>query len=188
MGRPPHRLHGWPNALPAGQTPTSPGLGWARRGLALVVDLATVLRSEQTTIWRARHSDQLRVVGASPAPTTARCCDGHDHGSVEPPRTAGDQAELALGTDVDYCTLRRLQASIAVKRVTPRALRERPSASGSFSCCARPEGHHHAFSPVYDSKRSVTVAGVVTEFRFVNPHAMLSLEVNDALARPQSGR
>ena len=38
---------------------------------------------------------------------------------------------------------------------------------------------HHAFSPVYDSKRSVTVAGVVTEFRFVNPHAMLSLDVKD---------
>ena len=38
---------------------------------------------------------------------------------------------------------------------------------------------HHAFSPVYDSKRSVTVSGVVTEFRFANPHAMLSLDVKD---------
>ena len=43
---------------------------------------------------------------------------------------------------------------------------------------------HHAFSPVYDSKRSVTVAGVVTEFRFANPHAMLSLEVKDDAGKP----
>jgi len=41
---------------------------------------------------------------------------------------------------------------------------------------ARP---HHAFSPVYDEKRLITVAGVVTEFRFVNPHAMLLMDVAD---------
>jgi hypothetical protein len=38
---------------------------------------------------------------------------------------------------------------------------------------------HHAFSPVYDDKRTVTVSGVVTQFRFVNPHAFLSLDVTD---------
>ena len=38
---------------------------------------------------------------------------------------------------------------------------------------------HHAFSPVYDSKRSSTVSGVVVEFRFSNPHAMLTLDVKD---------
>jgi hypothetical protein len=38
---------------------------------------------------------------------------------------------------------------------------------------------HHAFSPVYDAKRSATVSGVVVEFRFVNPHAMLTLDVKD---------
>ncbi|MGH6692738.1 MAG: DUF6152 family protein, partial [Gammaproteobacteria bacterium] len=36
---------------------------------------------------------------------------------------------------------------------------------------------HHAFSPVYDEKRVITVVGVVTEFRFVNPHAMLLMDV-----------
>jgi len=41
---------------------------------------------------------------------------------------------------------------------------------------ARP---HHAFSPVYDEKQLITVAGVVTEFRFVNPHAMLLMDVTD---------
>jgi hypothetical protein len=40
-------------------------------------------------------------------------------------------------------------------------------------------GAHHAFSPVYDEKRTVTVEGVVTEFRFVNPHAMMSMDVSD---------
>jgi hypothetical protein len=38
---------------------------------------------------------------------------------------------------------------------------------------------HHAFSPVYDEKRVITVAGVVTEFRFVNPHAMMLMDVTD---------
>lgn len=38
---------------------------------------------------------------------------------------------------------------------------------------------HHAFSPVYDENRVITVAGVVTEFRFVNPHAMMFMNVTD---------
>ena len=40
-------------------------------------------------------------------------------------------------------------------------------------------GSHHAFSPVYDAKRTITVEGVVTEFRFVNPHAMMLMDVTD---------
>jgi hypothetical protein len=42
---------------------------------------------------------------------------------------------------------------------------------------------HHAFSPVYDDKRTVTVVGVVTEFRFVNPHALMSMDVTDDSGR-----
>src|SRR5262245_11647873 len=38
---------------------------------------------------------------------------------------------------------------------------------------------HHAFSPVYDEKRTITVSGVVTQFRFVNPHAMMFMDVTD---------
>ena len=38
---------------------------------------------------------------------------------------------------------------------------------------------HHAFSPVYDENRVIIVAGVVTEFRFVNPHAMMVMDVTD---------
>lgn len=38
---------------------------------------------------------------------------------------------------------------------------------------------HHAFSPVYDENRVIMIAGVVTEFRFVNPHAMMFMDVTD---------
>ena len=38
---------------------------------------------------------------------------------------------------------------------------------------------HHAFSPVYDEKRLITVVGVLTQFRFVNPHAMIFIDVTD---------
>jgi len=38
---------------------------------------------------------------------------------------------------------------------------------------------HHSFSGVYDGTRVVTVTGVVTQFKFVNPHALLLLDVTD---------
>jgi|SRR5712671_255637 len=38
---------------------------------------------------------------------------------------------------------------------------------------------HHSFSAVYDDKQTVAVTGVVTQFRFVNPHALMSLDVTD---------
>src|ERR1051326_1197037 len=39
---------------------------------------------------------------------------------------------------------------------------------------------HHSFSAVYDGTKQTTVTGVVTQFRFVNPHAMMSLDATDA--------
>ena len=38
---------------------------------------------------------------------------------------------------------------------------------------------HHAFSPVYDEARTVTIKGTVTEFRLVNPHSTISVDVVD---------
>ena len=38
---------------------------------------------------------------------------------------------------------------------------------------------HHSFSAVYDDKRTISVTGVVTQFRFVNPHALMSVDVTD---------
>ena len=40
-------------------------------------------------------------------------------------------------------------------------------------------GAHHSFAAVYDSSRMVTVRGIVTEFRLVNPHAMMLMDVSD---------
>jgi hypothetical protein len=45
---------------------------------------------------------------------------------------------------------------------------------------------HHAFSPVYDAKRTITVDGVVTQFRFVNPHAMMLMEVKDKTGKVET--
>jgi hypothetical protein len=39
---------------------------------------------------------------------------------------------------------------------------------------------HHSIAAVYDTSRQVTVEGVVTAFRFVNPHPYLMMEVKDA--------
>ncbi len=38
---------------------------------------------------------------------------------------------------------------------------------------------HHAFSPVFDGSKTQTIEGVVKEFRFVNPHAMIQMDVTD---------
>jgi hypothetical protein len=45
--------------------------------------------------------------------------------------------------------------------------------------CATIARAHHSFSAVYDDKRTISVTGVVTEFRFVNPHAVMAVNVTD---------
>ena len=39
-----------------------------------------------------------------------------------------------------------------------------------------PAGAHHASAPFYDDTKSVEAIGVVTEFRFLNPHSFISIE------------
>jgi len=39
---------------------------------------------------------------------------------------------------------------------------------------------HHAFAPVYDIKRTVSIEGTVTEFRLVNPHTSMTLDSTDS--------
>src|SRR5690606_38013645 len=41
---------------------------------------------------------------------------------------------------------------------------------------AAPAFAHHSIAGVYDSTRTTTVAGRVTEFRFVNPHPILVID------------
>ena len=48
---------------------------------------------------------------------------------------------------------------------------------------ARTATPHHSFSAVYDDKRTVEVTGVVTQFRFVNPHALLFMDVTDSTGK-----
>ncbi len=38
---------------------------------------------------------------------------------------------------------------------------------------------HHSWTPVYDGQRTVTKSGIVSSFRLVNPHAMLTLDVTE---------
>ena len=38
---------------------------------------------------------------------------------------------------------------------------------------------HHSFFAVFDGAELVTITGTITEFRMVNPHAMMSIETTD---------
>jgi hypothetical protein len=49
----------------------------------------------------------------------------------------------------------------------------------AFLSCSALANAHHAFAPVYDASKTVTVAGVVTTFRLINPHAQMLVEVKD---------
>jgi Family of unknown function (DUF6152) len=44
-------------------------------------------------------------------------------------------------------------------------------------CWAAPALAHHSIAGVYDDTQSLRLAGVVTEFRFVNPHPVLVIDV-----------
>jgi hypothetical protein len=39
---------------------------------------------------------------------------------------------------------------------------------------------HHNSAPIYDFSQSVTITGAVKEFRFLNPHARIQLDVVDS--------
>jgi hypothetical protein len=47
---------------------------------------------------------------------------------------------------------------------------------------------HHSISRSYDGTRQVTIAGVITEFRFVQPHSFLVLDAGDREAEPKLWR
>ena len=39
---------------------------------------------------------------------------------------------------------------------------------------------HHSFAVFFDSQKSITITGVVTAFKFVNPHGVIVLQVKNA--------
>jgi hypothetical protein len=47
---------------------------------------------------------------------------------------------------------------------------------------------HHSIAAAYDTSRQVAVEGVVTAFRFVNPHPVLMMDVKDASGQTQQWR
>jgi hypothetical protein len=44
---------------------------------------------------------------------------------------------------------------------------------------------HHSIAGIYDDQHPVTVEGVVTRFRFVDPHPFLVMEVRDSSGKAQ---
>ena len=38
---------------------------------------------------------------------------------------------------------------------------------------------HHSFAVFFDAQKSITITGVVTEFKFVNPHGVIVLQVKN---------
>jgi hypothetical protein len=47
---------------------------------------------------------------------------------------------------------------------------------------------HHSISAIYDTSRQMAVEGVITAFRFVNPHPFLMMDVKDASGKTQQWR
>jgi Family of unknown function (DUF6152) len=39
---------------------------------------------------------------------------------------------------------------------------------------------HHSFFGVYDGAQFITISGVVTQFKFMNPHALMFMDVTEA--------
>src|SRR5262245_51004051 len=42
-----------------------------------------------------------------------------------------------------------------------------------------PASAHHSFAAVFDGSKTITLDGTVREFRFVNPHALATIDVPD---------
>jgi Family of unknown function (DUF6152) len=66
-------------------------------------------------------------------------------------------------------------ARISAQRAAARA--SWPLACAVSLFAAAPALAHHSIAGVYDDKQSTRLAGIVTEFRFVNPHPVLIIDV-----------
>ena len=54
------------------------------------------------------------------------------------------------------------------------------AAATSIVLAAVPAFAHHPFAPEFDWKKPVTLTGTVTKVEWMNPHALVSIDVRDA--------
>ena len=64
-----------------------------------------------------------------------------------------------------------------------------PAAFVASACLAAGSAQaHHSFAVYFDSTKDVTITGMVTAFRFTNPHGTIVLEVTDPQGRVSEWR
>src|SRR6185503_12221605 len=109
--------------------------------------------------------------------------DDRDHrGPGEPAPTAAVQKGLGLGARRADLPVYQLRAANRIQEGGKPAMKLTHSLGLSVLLSALPyrvTTAHHAFSPVYDGSKTVTIAGTLTDFRLVNPHAMMTVDVVD---------
>src|SRR4029434_10790485 len=109
--------------------------------------------------------------------------DGDIHRSSDAEGTDCAEEGLALGSHVQDCALQGLPASDRVGQQGTVVVKVNNGLCIAFALLVvvapRVATAHHSFSAVYDINRTVSVQGVVTEFRLVNPHALMLMDVTD---------
>jgi len=60
-------------------------------------------------------------------------------------------------------------------------------ALAALSCAGMAQAHH-SFAAFFDPQKEVTIEGVVTEFRFTNPHGTIALDVSGVDGKVQHWR
>jgi uncharacterized protein DUF6152 len=53
---------------------------------------------------------------------------------------------------------------------------------GAFLVLSRPVFAHHG-SAAYDMSKTISVTGTITDFQFVNPHVLISMDVKDTAGK-----
>ena len=172
-----------PRNAPITRKPSLMGVSTARvEGGELVIETTRI--AANWTNYLALHSDQLIVVERYPRSkdTEGSLPDRDLHRSSDAEGTRRVEEGVELGAQFQDRALQRLSApdrtgqqrTVMVKAKTICVI-----VFGLTVITAGAATAHHAFSPVYDIKRTISLQGVVTEFRLVNPHALMLMDVTD---------
>ena len=156
-------------------------------GETLVVDTSGI--AANIAMWpdlrtTVEHSDQLRVV--------ERFSRSEDGGTLMLTATMDDPWSMrepvtlkkfwSWAPEQQNRSLSRLRAPDRIQETgdAMKLLRACVLVLSALASSITAASSHHSFAAVYDADRVITVEGVVTQFRFVNPHAMMVMEVTDA--------